>query len=205
MPVKILLTAFNPFGGASVNPSWEAVSRVSEEMDGIVLKKLLVPTIFGESGDIVNATANEWDANAIICVGQAGGRYDISLERVAINLDDASIPDNAGNQPIDRPISENGSAAYFSSIPNKAIIAALHQAGIPASLSNTAGTYVCNHLLYRVMEEIALHASSRLGGFIHVPYLPQQVLHHSHTPSMSLECIVRALEIAVQTTARSLI
>lgn len=199
--MKILLTAFDPFGGAKVNPAWEAVSRVRTDLPGITLQKLLVPTVFGKSGDLVNYTAAEWGADTVLCVGQAGGRFEITPERVAINLDDASIPDNEGNQPVDQPISADGAPAYFSTIPNKAIVDALHQAGIPASLSNSAGTYVCNHLLYRVMDEIARHYPQRLGGFLHVPFLPEQVVHRSHTPSMSLENIVHALEIALVTIA----
>lgn len=199
--MKILLTAFDPFGGASVNPAWEAVSRVREDLPGIVLRKLLVPTVFAESGALVNRTANEWGAGAVICVGQAGGRYEVTPERVAINIDDASVPDNAGDQPVDRPITPGGAPAYFATLPNKAIVAALRRAGIPSSLSDSAGTYVCNHLLYQVLEENALRHPERLGGFLHLPFLPAQVVNRSRTPSMALGDMVRALEIALAVTS----
>ena len=203
MPMKILLTAFDPFGGASVNPAWEAVSRVREELPGVMLRKLMVPTVFARSGALVNQTANGWGADAVICVGQAGGRFEITPERVAINLDDASVPDNAGDQPVDRPITPGGASAYFSTLPNKEIVAALRKAGIPSSLSNSAGTYVCNHLLYQVLEENALRHPGRLGGFLHLPFLPEQVVNRSHTPSMALGDMIRALEIAAAVTAAS--
>ncbi len=195
--MEILLTAFDPFGGASTNPSWQAVSRVREDWDGAHLTRLLVPTVFGEAERLVLKKAEEISADAILCVGQAGGRYGLSVERVAINLDDASIPDNRGNQPVDQPISSKGAPAYFATIPVKSVVSAIQQAGVPAELSYTAGTFVCNHLLYRVLEDSALSHPGRQGGFIHVPFLPEQVIRRSHTPSMALETITAGLEAAV--------
>ena len=121
----------------------------------------------------------------------------MSVERVAINLDDASIPDNRGNQPVDQPISLKGAPAYFATIPVKPVVSAIQQAGVPAEISYTAGTFVCNHLLYRVLEDSALFHPGRQCGFIHVPFLPEQIIHRSHTPSMSLETITAGLEAAV--------
>ena len=132
--MKILVTAFDPFGGASLNPAWEAVSRIPEEWDGAQVARLQVPTVFGDAERAALAEAERISADIILCIGQAGGRSSISVERVAINLDDAPIPDNRGNQPIDRPISENGAPAYFSSIPVKEIAEAIRQAGVPAEL-----------------------------------------------------------------------
>ncbi len=200
--MKILVTAFDPFGGASLNPAWEAVSRIPEEWDGAQVARLQVPTVFGDAERAALAEAERISADIILCIGQAGGRSSISVERVAINLDDAPIPDNRGNQPIDRPISENGAPAYFSSIPVKEIAEAIRQAGVPAELSCTAGTYVCNHLLYRVLEDSALHHPDRKCGFLHVPYLPEQVIHQSRTPSMSLDTILKGLKAALAAIIR---
>lgn len=202
--MKILLTAFDPFGGASINPAWEAVSRVADRIGPAEVHKLMVPTVFGKAENAVNSLADQLDADAVICVGQAGGCYEITLERIAVNFDDASIPDNEGNQPLDQRITPGGANAYFSSLPVKEITAALRKAGIPAALSLSAGTYVCNHLFYRVMEEIHLHHPERIGGFIHVPYLPEQTVSRSHTPSMSLDLMIRALETAVRITAETI-
>ena len=195
--MKILLTAFDPFGGATVNPAWEVVSRLKEDWSVHTVKKLLVPTVFGEAEALVNGTAAQWGADAVICVGQAGGRFELTFERVAINMDDASIPDNAGNQPQDLSITPGGEGAYFSNLPIKKMAEAVRMAGIPASVSDTAGTFVCNHLFYRVMEEIAAHYPERKGGFIHLPFLPSQVVHRSHTPSLSLNDQIFGLETAL--------
>lgn len=202
--MEILLTAFDPFGGAKINPAWEAVSRVRENWENGHITPLLVPTVFGEAEKIVLETAEKISADVILCVGQAGGRYGISVERIAVNLDDASIPDNRGNQPVDQRISETGDAAYFATIPVKKIVAAVQQAGIPAELSCTAGTFVCNHLLYCVLEDNARNHPERAGGFIHVPFLPEQTVYRGHTPSMALETIIAGLETAVQTIFQEL-
>lgn len=196
--MEILLTAFDPFGGAKINPAWEAVSRVRENWESGHVTRLLVPTVFGDAEKLVLETAEKISADVILCVGQAGGRYGISVERVALNLDDASIPDNRGNQPMDQRISDEGETAYLATIPVKKVVAAVQAAGVPAELSYTAGTFVCNHLLYRVLEDSARNHPDRLGGFLHVPFLPEQVAYRGHTPSMSLEVIIKGLEAAVQ-------
>ena len=195
--MKILLTAFDPFGGSNVNPAWEVVSRIRQDWNGAEVKPLLVPTVFGEAETLVNGVAAQWEADAVICVGQAGGRFEISFERIAVNLDDASIPDNKGNQPQDQTISPGGQNAYFSNLPVKRLAEAVRNAGIPAAVSDTAGTFVCNHLFYCVMEEIHARYPQRLGGFVHLPFLPSQTVRRPHTPSMALEMQIAGLETAV--------
>jgi len=191
--MKLLLTAFDPFGGAAVNPALEAVKRVGE-IPGVELRKLEVPTVFGDSVRTVAAVLEEFRPEAVLCVGQAGGREGLTPERVAINVDDARIPDNAGNQPIDMPIVPGGPAAYFSTLPIKAMTAAIRAAGLPASVSNTAGTFVCNHLMYGLLHHLALNHPEIRGGFVHVPFLPEQTVSG---PSLPMEDIARGLEAAI--------
>jgi len=198
--MKVLVTGFEPFGGESVNPAWEAVSLLQTvPIEGVQLHVQQLPVEFGVSIERLRDRIRELRPDAVISVGQAGGRADISVERVAINVDDARIPDNAGRQPIDEPIVPGGPAAYWSSLPIKAIVAQLRENGIPASVSQTAGTYVCNHLFYGLAHLIATECPSMRGGFIHIPYMPEQAAHHPGAPSMSLETIVRALQIAAVT------
>ena len=200
--MKILMTAFDPFGGSSINPAWEVVSRLRTDWNGAELKPLLVPTVFGEAETLANGEAARWGADVVICVGQAGGRFVISFERIAVNLDDASIPDNRGNQPQDMLITPGGQNAYFSNLPVKRMAEAVRQAGIPATVSDTAGTFVCNHLFYKVMEEIDRNYPQRLGGFIHLPFLPSQVVRRTPTPSMALEIQVAGIEAALMELLR---
>ncbi|KMV73724.1 pyrrolidone-carboxylate peptidase [bacteria symbiont BFo2 of Frankliniella occidentalis] len=195
----VLLTGFEPFGDELINPSWEVVSRlegVTEEGDRIVCVQL--PCVFGESLQVLLAAITHYSPTLVIAVGQAGGRTDISLERIAINVDDARIPDNKGYQPIDEPVVENGPAAWFSTLPIKAIVYALQQAGIPASVSQTAGTYVCNHVMYGLLHALGDRPEVR-AGFIHIPYLPQQAAKHLGSASMAVETVKRGLEIAIHT------
>ena len=199
--MRVLLTGFDPFGGDSTNPSYEAVKRVPDTIDGIEVIKKEIPTVFRKSIEILEQSIEEYKPDIVICVGQAGGRYDITIERVAINIDDARIPDNEGNQPIDEPIFADGDAAYFSSLPIKAITNEIKKEGIPASVSNTAGTFVCNHIMYGLLYLIDKKYNNIKGGFIHVPFLPDQVLNRPNTPYMSLEYIAKALTIAVKTAA----
>ncbi|NLX69524.1 MAG: pyroglutamyl-peptidase I [Clostridiales bacterium] len=199
--MRVLLTGFDPFGGDSTNPSYEAVKRVPDTIDGIEVIKKEIPTVFRKSIEILEQSIEEYKPDIVICVGQAGGRYDITIERVAINIDDARIPDNEGNQPIDEPIFADGDAAYFSSLPIKAITNEIKKEGIPASVSNTAGTFVCNHIMYGLLYLIDKKYNNIKGGFIHVPFLPEQVLNRPNTPYMSLEYIAKALTIAVKTAA----
>lgn len=197
--MKLLLTAFEPFGGESINPALEAVKRVQSRVGDVEVIRLEVPTVFGRSIETVAAAIRREKPDAVLCVGQAGGRGALTPERVAINIDDARIPDNEGSQPIDRPIAADGPAAYFSTLPVKAMVQAIREAGVPAELSNSAGTFVCNHLLYGVLHILAREYPGVRGGFLHVPFIPQQTAGRpSPVPSLPLEEIVRGLEAAVR-------
>ena len=196
--MKLLLTAFDPFGGASVNPALEAVRLVGDRVAGAEIIKLEVPTVFGKSIATVAAAMEAVKPDVVLCIGQAGGRYDLTPERVAINLDDARIPDNEGNQPLDQLIFEDGAPAYFSNLPIKAMAAKIREAGLPASVSNTAGTFVCNHLMYGVLYRIAKAHPGVRGGFLHVPYVPRQTVHlPAPAPSMCEQDIARGIEAAI--------
>lgn len=197
--MKLLLTAFDPFGGETLNPALEAVRQVKPRIGSVEIVKLEVPTVFGKSVDTVAAAIRRETPDAVLCIGQAGGRRGLTPERVAINIDDARIPDNEGNQPIDCPVVVGGPAAYFSTLPVKAMVQAIRDAGVPADLSNTAGTFVCNHLLYGVLHLLATEYPSVRGGFLHVPFLPEQAAGRpSSVPSLPLADIVRGLEAAIQ-------
>lgn len=202
--MKLLLTAFDPFGGSSVNPAQEAVKLVADIVAGVAVMKLVVPTVFGRSIDVVADAMKKWKPDAVLCIGQAGGRYELTPERVAINLDDARIPDNEGNQPIDTPIFADGAPAYFSSLPIKAMAAKIREAGLPASVSNTAGTFVCNHLMYGVLYHIEKYYPGVKGGFLHVPFVPSQTVGRSvPAPSMCREDIARGIEAAITAIAEN--
>lgn len=198
--MKVLLSAFDPFGGESINPALEALNLVNENLEGITLKRIEIPTVFKNSLQTLLAEAREFKPDVILSIGQAGGRYDITMERVAINIDDARICDNANQQPIDEIIYPDGENAYFSNLPIKSIVANLKEANIPASVSNTAGTFVCNHVMYGVLYEIQKSQVAKMGGFMHVPYVPEQVLDKKNTPYMSKESITKAIEIALTST-----
>ena len=200
--MKLLLTAFDPFGGERVNPALEAVRLVPDEIAGWEIVKLEVPTVFGASVDAVAQAIRQEKPDAVLCIGQAGGRCDLTPERVAINISDARIADNAGNQPIDEPIAKDGPAAYFATLPVKAMAAAIREAGLPASVSNTAGTFVCNHLMYGVLHLLAREYPGVRGGFMHVPFAPEQVTNRP-APSMSLRDIARGIEAAIGAIARN--
>lgn len=195
--MKILLTAFEPFGGDSVNPAQEAVALVANEIAGAQIVKIDVPVVFGKAIETVRAAMEKEQPDAVLCIGQAGGRVGLTPERVAINVDDGRIPDNEGNQPIDAPIFADGAPAYFATLPVKAMVAAIKEAGLPASLSNTAGTYVCNHLMYGVLYHIAKSYPAMRGGFMHVPFLHEQVINRPNTASLSKADIVRGIEAAI--------
>ena len=196
--MKLLLTAFDPFGGETVNPAQQAVEAVADRVGEVEIVKLVVPTVFGRSIDVVAEAIEKHSPDAVLCIGQAGGRPDLTPERIAINMDDARIPDNEGNRPVDEPIRKDGQAAYFSTLPVKAMVEAIRAAGIPASLSNTAGTFVCNHLMYGVLYTLEKKYPGVRGGFMHVPFLTSQVLDGRQYPSMSRESIVRGIEAAVR-------
>ncbi len=190
---KLLITGFEPFGGETTNPSWEAVKLLPDEIGGFVLKKIEVPTVFGKAAEKVLKTAEEYEPNAIICVGQAGGRAEITPEFVAINLRYAKIPDNEGNQPKDEHIIKNAPAAYFSTLPVRKMAEAIAESGLPAAVSYSAGSFVCNDLLYSVLNRY--DGTETKSCFIHVPLLPEQT---KDKPSMALEDIVKALKIAIE-------
>lgn len=198
--MKLLLTAFEPFEGSDMNPAQEAVRLVPERIGDTTIVKMDVPVVFGRAIDAVAAAVEREKPDAVLCIGQAGGRAALTPERVAINVDDASIPDNAGAQPIDRPIVPGGPAAYFSTLPVKAMVAAIRQAGLPASLSNTAGTFVCNHLMYGLLHLLATRCPGVRGGFMHVPFAPQQVVDRP-APAMSVADIARGITAAVEAIA----
>lgn len=193
---RVLLTGFDAFGGDATNPSWLAVRALhGRQIAGHTVVVAQLPTVFGEALRALHGLLVKHQPALVICVGQAGGRSALSLERVAINVDDAPIPDNAGAQPIDAPVAPGAPAAYFSTLPIKAMLAALQREGLPAEVSQTAGTFVCNHVFYGLMHTIAANPELRhtRGGFVHVPWLPEQ-----GTPNMALDDVVRGLRVAVR-------
>lgn len=197
---KLLLTAFTPFDGERINPALEAVKLVKDRIGNLLIVKLEVPTVFGKSIDTVREAIERERPDFVLSIGQAGGRAEITPERVAINLDDARIPDNEGNQPIDEPIFPDGENAYFSTLPVKAMVEAIRKEGLPSSLSNSAGTYVCNHLMYGILYYLDKRPSMK-AGFIHVPYIPEQTKNKKEMPALELSEIVRGLEVAITAIA----
>lgn len=196
---KVLVTGFDPFGGEPINPAWESVKELAKiESDQYKVEVRQIPTVFDKSIEHLYAAIEETKPDIVLCIGQAGGRGDLSIERVAINVNDARIADNEGNQPIDTPIVEHGPAAYWSTLPIKSMVHELQQQGIPASISQTAGTYVCNHVFYGLMHYVAENKAAIRGGFIHIPYLPEQAARQSGQPSMALETIVKGLRVAIE-------
>jgi pyroglutamyl-peptidase len=189
-----LVTGFDPFGGSAVNPSWDAIHALNgRTIAGHRIVGGELPTIFGASLERLQALMDELRPRLVICTGQAGGRAAISLERVAINVNDARIADNAGAKPIDLPIVAGGPAAYFTNLPIKAMLQALLDAGVRAEVSQTAGTFVCNQTFYGLMHLLAQPQWQGVrGGLVHVPWLPEQ-----GQPSMRVEEIVRGLELAI--------
>lgn len=196
--MKLLITGFEPFGGETINPAYEAVKTLEDKIMNTEIIKKEIPTVFNKSIEVLENLIENEKPDIVICVGQAGGRYDISLERVAINIDDARIKDNEGNQPVDIKIFEDGENAYFTSLPIKRMVKKIREAGIPASISNTAGTFVCNHIMYGLLYLIDKKYPNIRGGFIHVPYLPEQVISKRNMPSMSIENIRKGLRLAVE-------
>ena len=187
---KLLITGFDPFGGESINPSWEAVRLLPKVIGDYELCKLQIPTIFGLAAETVLQKARQIRPDVIICVGQAGGRAAVTPERIGINVRDARIADNAGISPKDERIISHGADGYFSTLPLKAMIDAVTDAGLPAAVSNTAGTFVCNDVLYSLLHHY--QGTAVRCGFIHVPFLPQQ-----GSPSLPLEDTAKALEAAI--------
>lgn len=191
MEKKLLITGFDPFGGGSINPSWEAVAQLPEQVGEYRIYKLAIPTLFETAAQMVLTEAQRLCPDAIISVGLAGGRDAVTPERIAVNIRDARIPDNQGVQPSGQRVVPEGPAAYFSTLPVEKMVQAIRQAKIPAAVSNTAGTFVCNDVLYTLLHHF--DGTATRAGFIHVPYLPTQ-----GTPNMELVDIVKALTAAIE-------
>ena len=196
--MKVLVTGFDPFGGESINPAWEAVKVIKDEIAGAEVVKMQIPTVVGKSIAKIHDKMVEINPDIVIAVGQAGGRFGVTPERVAINVTDARIPDNEGNQPIDEPIFADGDAAYFSNLPVKAMVQAIKDAGYPSVLSNTAGTYICNHVMYGILYYIQKEFPNARGGFIHVPYAASPVVNKPGTASMAIADITASIEAAIK-------
>lgn len=201
--MKILVTGFDPFGGEPINPAIESVKRLPVNIEGAEIIKLEIPTVRKKSLEKIEKAINEHNPDVILSIGQAGGRFDISIERVGINLDDFRIPDNEGNQIIDEPIFPDGENSYFVKLPVKAMVQNVQKNNIPASVSYTAGTFVCNHVLYGVLYLIEKKYKGKKSGFIHIPFLPQQVVDKRNTPSMELNTIVKGLTAAIEAIVKN--
>ncbi len=197
MKMKILVTGFDPFGDDKINPAIEAVKRLDDEIAGAQIIKVEIPTVFGDCADVVHDEIEQHQPDYVLNIGQAGGRYALTPERVAINFDDGRIADNKGYQPIAIPIHEDGQNAYFTQLPVKAMVKAIREAGIPALVSTTAGTFVCNHIMYQVQYMIDKEFHDLKAGFMHIPFLPEQVVARPDTPSLSLADDVRGITAAV--------
>lgn len=204
----VLITGIEPFDGETLNPSWEAARALDGQTlaftcEGVPGEACLIarqlPCVIGKVVGVLRQAIDEVQPDLVICLGQAGGRPDVSVERVAINVVDARIPDNDGRQPIDEPIVPGGPAAYFSSLPIKAIVRDLRAGGVPASVSNTAGTYNCNTIFYGLAHLIARQRPGLRGGFVHVPYLPEMATRHTGAPSLALDVLVHGVKIMVAT------
>ena len=197
--MKVLITGFDPFGGESINPALEAVKALPDTIAGAEIIKLEIPTVFRKSLEKIEENIIKHSPDIVISIGQAGGRFGVTPERVAINIDDARIEDNEKNQPIDITIFEDGETAYFTNLPIKAMVKEMQDGGIPASVSNTAGTFVCNHVMYGIMYMIDKKYPNIKGGFIHVPYACDQVVDKANgMASMPLETIAKSLEYCVE-------
>ena len=190
MSKRLLITGFDPFGGSAANPSWMAVERLPERVGDFVLCKLAIPTVFGKAAAMILEKAEEVQPDLILCIGLAGGRSAVTPERIAVNIRDARIPDNEGNQPQGEFVVPEGPAAYFSTVPVMKIAQAIRNAQIPSTVSNSAGAFVCNDVLYTLLHHYA--NTDTVVGFIHVPYIPEL-----GNPSMPLDQIERALLAAI--------
>lgn len=196
--MKILVTGFDPFGGEVINPAIETVKRLPDTIAGAKIIKLEIPTVCHQSLRVIDEAIAGYDPDVVLSVGQAGGRPDITVERVGINVDDCRIPDNAGDQIVDEPIYADGPAAYFVTVPIKAMVQRIRERNIPASVSNTAGTFVCNHVTYGVCHLLAVKYPGKRSGFIHIPFLPQQAVDKKNMPSMSQDMMVEAITAAIE-------
>ena len=201
--MKILITGFDPFGGENINPALEAVKILPSNILGSEVIKHEIPTVFRKSLLCIEEAIIKYNPDVVLSIGQASGRFAIMPERVAINLDDARIPDNEKNQPIDEKIYENGENAYFSNLPIKAMVEEMKNDNIPAAVSNTAGTFVCNHVMYGVLHLINTKYKNIRGGFIHVPCIPAQVINKPGVASMSIEDIAKGLEASIRAIVKN--
>lgn len=197
--MKVLITGFDPFNGETINPAFEAIKLLPNTILDVDIIKLEIPTVFKKSMEYIEKIIENVNPDVIILVGQAGGRSSITVERVAINIDDTKIKDNEGNMPVDNKIREDGENAYFSNLPIKIMVDNMINNGIPANISNDAGTFVCNHVMYGTLYLINKKYNNIKSCFIHVPYIPNQVLAKNNIPSMSLVDISKGLEICIQT------
>lgn len=200
--MKILVTGFEPFGGESRNPSAEVVKLLPDVIGGAEIIKLTLPVVRFRCVRAVEQAVDAHCPDVVLSIGQAGGRAAVCVERVAVNLDDYRIPDNEGNQPVEEPVVPRGPDAYLCTLPVRQIVAAMQQGGIPAAESLSAGTYVCNHLLYSVSHLLAARCPGAKAGFIHIPFLPDQVADKPNVPSMSLALSARAVELAIEVIAK---
>ena len=198
MQMKILVTGFEPFGGESRNPSAEAVEHLPDRIGGAEIVKLILPVAGGRASAILTEAVENFSPDVVLSVGQAGGRAAVSVERVAVNLDDYRIPDNDGHQPGEEPVVPGGPDGCFSTLPVQVIVDAIRKAGIPAAQSLSAGTFVCNHVMYTAGHLLATRYPAARFGFIHIPFLPEQVLDKPGQPSMALELSQKALEAAIE-------
>ncbi len=210
MTQNVLITGFEPFDQDPLNPSWEVARALqgwqpASPGGACTVQAVQLPCVFGAAIEHLQQALAQWQPTLVICLGLASGRSEITPERIAINVDDARIPDNAGRQPVDVAVQPGGPAAYFSTLPIKAMVRDLRAQGIAAAVSNTAGTFVCNHVFYALMHQLALQAAApsgavvARGGFIHVPALPELAALHPGMPSMALASQVRGIQIAVET------
>ncbi|MBV8412551.1 MAG: pyroglutamyl-peptidase I [Alphaproteobacteria bacterium] len=199
--MRALVTGFDPFGGDDVNPSSLAVRQLKRRIGDIEIHTAELPTSYAKSASLLDEAIDEVRPAIVLCVGQAGGRAELCLERVAINVQDARIRDNDGRQPIDRPVVKDGPAAYFATLPIKACVAAMREAALPAAVSNTAGTFVCNHIFYALMDMLHRRRRPARGGFLHIPYIPEQASRLGGAPSMALDDIVRGIELVLEVSA----
>ncbi|MDF7638427.1 pyroglutamyl-peptidase I [Lactobacillus sp. ESL0791] len=195
--MKILVTGFDPFGDDKINPAIEAVKRLDDEIAGAKIVKVEIPTVFGDCATVVHNAIVKENPDYVLNIGQAGGRYGLTPERVAINFDDGRIADNKGHQPLAEAIHEDGQNAYFTQLPVKAMARAIRAAGIPSYVSTTAGTFVCNHIMYQVQYMIDKEFHDLKAGFMHIPFLPEQVVDRPDTPALSLSDDVKGITAAI--------
>jgi len=193
----VLVTGFEPFGGEKTNPSWDVCRQLPGEVAGMRVERVLVPCEFRRAIEVVAEAIERTHPAMVVCLGQAGGRSRIGVERVAINIDDARIADNAGAQPVDELVAANGPPAYFASLPVKAMAVAIRAVGVPAEVSNTAGTFVCNHLMYGVLHFLAASGNRARAGFIHVPFSEEQAIDKPNAPAMSVATMVKGIAAAI--------